>query len=261
MGRFITSVALLTLSFPLLAQVVATDTDSRQRIPPPPENATAKELEEQGDTLRTQKAFLDSVDYYRAAGKKADSATLHNKAGICFFQLHRDAEAKKEYQKAIKMDKTYPEPHNNLGALYYYTRKYSSAVDEYRKAIRLNEDNATFHSNLGAAYYSEKDYEQAIRAYTRAMQLDPGIFDRQPSGGSSIKMVTTGERGHLHYLMAQVFCSHGLVERCRFYLSKANEEGYTVKDALHDEEFSGMRKDPQFVEFVRSLKPPGAPEE
>lgn len=259
MGRFIASVinlTVLTLSFPLIAQVAATDSSPQQRIPPPPENATAAELEQQGDVLRSQKAFMDSVDYYRAAAKKANSAVLHNKTGISLFTILRDAEAKKEYQLAIKLDKKYPEPHNNLGALYYRANKYGAAVSEYRKAIRLNEENATFHSNLGSAYFSEKEYDGAMREYTRALQLDPNIFDRQPSGGSTIRLVTTGERGHLHYLMAQMYCRDGNEERCRFYLSKANEAGYPIKDALHDDQFATMRKDPAFVEFVRSLKPP-----
>jgi tetratricopeptide (TPR) repeat protein len=263
MGRFIASVislTVLTLSFPLIAQVTAADSSPQQRIPPPPENATAEQLEQQGDMLRAQKAFMDSVDYYRAAIKKADSATLHNKTGISLFTLLRDSEARKEYQRAIKLDKNYPEPHNNLGALYYRATKYGAAMSEYKKAIKLNDLNATFHSNLGSAYYSIQDYDGAIREYTRAVQLDPYIFDHQGSGGSSIRLVTAGERGHLHYLMAQMYCQNGNLERCRFYLSKANEEGYSIKDALRDDQFAAMRKDPAFVEFVRSLKPPGSNE-
>jgi hypothetical protein len=60
--------------------------------------------------------------------------------------------------------------------------------------------------------------------------------------------------------MAQMYGQHGDQEHCRFYLSKANEEGYPIKSALHDNEFSGLRKDPEFVAFVRSLKPPPPPE-
>src|SRR5689334_8104655 len=52
---------------------------STLRVPPPQENATAAELESQGDELRAQKAYLDSIDYYRAALKKGDTAVLHNK--------------------------------------------------------------------------------------------------------------------------------------------------------------------------------------
>src|SRR5262249_26458711 len=114
-------------------------------VPPPPENATREELEEKGDTLRIEKAYLDSIDYYRAAMKKKDSAVLHNKAGISYFQLYRDRDAKKEYETALKLDKSYAEAYNNLGALYYREQRYGPAVREYRKALRINEANASFH--------------------------------------------------------------------------------------------------------------------
>lgn len=227
-----------------------------QRIASPPENATAKELEEQGDTFRGQKLYLDSIDYYRAAGKKEDSAVLHNKIGISLLLLRRDPEAHREFQRALHMDKDYPEAYNNLGALYYNGRRFGAAVKEYKKAIKLSSENASFHSNLGTAYFSQKDFDGATREYQRAMQIDPGIFDRQPSGGVSVKLITSNDLGHFHYVMAQMYGQHNNADRCRYYLSKANEEGYPTKDALRDSVFAGLRKDPEFVSFLRSLKNP-----
>jgi tetratricopeptide (TPR) repeat protein len=226
------------------------------RVPPPPENATAAELEQQGDQLRGQKAYLDSIDYYRAALKKQETAVLHNKVGISLLLLERNSEARKAFERAIKLDKTYPEAYNNLGALNYNSRKYGAAVKEYKKAIRLAAENASFHSNLGTAYFSQKDFDHATREYQRAMEIDPQIFDRSPSGGVAVKLVTSNDLGHFHYVMAQMYGQHGDQERCKHYLSKANEEGYPIKSALHDNEFASLRKDPNFVEFVRSLKPP-----
>lgn len=230
--------------------------DSLLRVPPPPEDATSAELELQGDVLRGQKDYLDSIDYYRAAIKQQDSAVLHNKAGICLLLLRRDSEARKEFQQALKLDKSYPEAYNNLGALYYNSRKYGSAIKEYKKAIKLNDANASFHSNLGTAYFSQKNFDHATKEYQRAMLIDPSIFDRAPSGGVSVKLVTSNDLGHFHYVMAQMYGQHGDLQHCRYYLSKANEEGYPIKSALHDGEFAGLRKDPDFVAFVRSLKPP-----
>ncbi len=225
-----------------------------QRVEPPSENATAMQLEGQGDTFRGQKLYLDSIDYYRAAIKKADSAALHNKIGISLLLLRRDSEARKEFERAVHMDKNYPEAYNNLGALYYNGHRFGAAVKEYKKAIKLSSENASFHSNLGTAYFSEKDFEGATREYQRAMQIDPGIFDRQPSGGVSVKLITSNDLGHFHYVMAQMYGQRNNADRCRYYLSKANEEGYPIKDALHDSVFAGLRKDPEFVLFVRSLK-------
>lgn len=252
------TIGLLALALPLGAQEPSVaDSPSQVRVPPPPENAAPVELEGQGDQLRAQKAYLDSIDYYRAAMKKADSAVLHNKIGMCLLQLRRDVDAKREFQHAIKSNKDYAEAYNNLGALYYNARKYGAAIREYKKAIKLNEESASFHSNLGGAYFSQKDFDRAAREYQRAIQLDPDIFLRQSSAAAiSIRLVGSNDLGHFHYVMAQMYGQHGDQQHCRFYLSKANEEGYPIKSALRDNEFAGLRKDPEFVTFVRSLKPP-----
>jgi tetratricopeptide (TPR) repeat protein len=263
MGRFsrlLLIIGLLAFILPLRAQESSTaDSPSQLRIPPPSENADPVELEQQGDQLRAQKAYLDSIDYYRAAMKTSNNAILHNKIGMCFLQLRRDLQAKKEFQHAIKANKEYAEAYNNLGALYYNLRKYGSAIKEYKKAIKLHEENASFHSNLGGAYFSQKDFDRATKEYQRAIQLDPEIFQRQSSAAAiSIRLVGSNDLGHFHYVMAQMYGQHGDQQHCRFYLSKANEEGYPIKDALRDNEFAGLRKNPDFVAFVRSLKPPSS---
>ena len=262
MGRFsrlLMIIGLFVLPLTLCAQEPSSaDPASQVRVPSPSENADPMELEAQGDQLRAQKAYLDSIDYYRAAMKSSDNnAVLHNKIGMCLLQLRRDVEAKREFQHAIKFNKNYAEAYNNLGALYYNLRRYGAAIREYKKAIKLNEESASFHSNLGGAYFSQKDFDRAAKEYQRAIQIDPEIFQRQSSAAAiSIRLVGTNDLGHFHYVMAQMYGQHGDEQHCRFYLSKANEEGYPIKGALRDNEFASLRKDPQFVTFVRSLKPP-----
>ncbi|HEY1528677.1 MAG TPA: tetratricopeptide repeat protein [Candidatus Angelobacter sp.] len=262
MGRFsrlLMMIGLLAFSFlPLCAQEPSvSDSASQLRVPPPPASADPAELEQQGDQLRAQKAFLDSIDYYRAAMMGNENAVLHNKIGMCLLQLQRDSEARKEFQHAIRDNKEYAEAHNNLGAVYYNIRKYGAAIKEYKKAIKLNDENASFHSNLGGAYFSQKDFDRAAKEYQRAIQLDPEIFQRQSAASAiSIRLIGSNDLGHFHYVMAQMYGQHGDQAHCRFYLSKANEEGYPIRGALRDNEFAGLRKNPEFVAFVRSLKPP-----
>ncbi|HEV2989331.1 MAG TPA: tetratricopeptide repeat protein [Candidatus Angelobacter sp.] len=253
---------LMLCALPLLCQEPSTSNPiSPVEVPaaqvgPPPPNASVADLERQGDVLRSQKDYLDALDYYRAAIQKSDTATLHNKVGVSLLLLKRDSEARREFERSIKLDGKYPEAHNNLGAVHYQMREFGTAIREYRRAIKLNDVNASFHSNLGTAYFSRKQYDKATKEYLRAMQLDPTIFEHQNAGGVSVKLISSNDLGHYHYVLAQMYGHKGDAEMCRLYLSKANEEGYPfVKDALKDNEFAGLRKDPDFVAFVRSLKP------
>jgi len=264
-SRNVLTVMLLCCAIPLLAQTQAQSQPQNNSLPnnllpnvaPPSATSTAQGLEATGDGLRAQKDYLDSIDYYRAAMEKKESAVLHNKIGVAWLQLSKYVEARKEFERAVRMDGKSAEAHNNLGVSYYVNRQYGSAVKEYHRAIKINPDSAPFHSNLGSAYFSRKDFDKATKEYAVAMQLDPTIFDPSPSGGVSVKLATQGDRAYFHYVIAKMYGSKGDEERCRLYLSKANEEGYPrVKDALKDQEFAGLRKDPAFVEFVRSLKPP-----
>lgn len=253
---------LLFYAFPLLAQEQPVVSDPPQlHVPPPSSSSTVQELETEGDSLRAQKDYLDAIDYYHVALQKNDTAVLHNKLGVAFIQLDRYAEARKEFQRSLKLDKSYPEAHNNLGVTFYVNRDYGAAIKEYRRAIKLNPDSAHFHSNLGSAYFSEKSFDKATKEFNEAMQIDPSIFDPTPSGGVSVKLATLGDRAYFHYVIAKMYGSRGDAEHCRLYLSKANEEGYPrVRDALKDDEFAALRKNPSFIEFVRSLKPPSTTE-
>jgi len=247
--------AALMFALPLFGQGSdVTVVPAPARVAPPDENASVQELEDQGDDLRIKKLYLDSIDYYRAALKKADTAVLHNKAGISYLQLQRTGEARKEFQAALKLNRNYAEVFNNLGVLQYKEQRYSSAIKEYRKAIKLSDNSASFHSNLGNAYFADREYERATREFSRALEIDPTVFDNHPSAGVAARLVSSNDLGRFHYVMAQMYGQKGDMERCRYYLAKANEDGFSVRDALHDSVFADMRKDPEFVAFVRSLK-------
>jgi tetratricopeptide (TPR) repeat protein len=246
----------LMFALPLFGQGSdVTTVPAPARVAPPSDNATVQELEDQGDNLRLQKLYLDSIDYYRAALKKENTAVLHNKVGISYLQLQRSSEARKEFQAALKLNRNYAEVFNNLGVLQYKEQRYSSAIKEYRKAIKLSENSASFHSNLGNAYFADREYEKATREFSRALEIDPTVFENRPSSGVAARLVSSNDLGRFHYVMAQMYGQKGDMEHCRYYLAKANEDGFSVRDALKDAVFADMRKDPEFVAFVRSLKP------
>lgn len=250
------------------------------RVGPPPASATAIQLEIQADKLRADKSYADAMDYYRAALKKAPSASVWNKIGITELQSGRYKPAIKSFERAIKLDSKYAEAYNNRGAVYYIEgaqrqasavragksvpgsvhKSYRKAITEYQKALAIQEDNASYHSNLGTAYFAMKDFPSAIIEYTRAMQLDPEVFERRSQTGVAAQMSSPEDRAHYSFVLARMYANAGNFDRALLYLRKALEDGYKdIGQVYKDQEFASLRKDPRFAELMNS-KPAAIPQ-
>ena len=241
---------------PELVQVVP----PQVRTEPPPQNASAEELEKRGDDLRAEKAYLDAVDYYRAALAKTPSARVYNKAGIAELQMRREAESEQDFQRATRLDREFADAWNNLGVIYYEQRKYGKAIKQYSRAIKLKQDVASFYSNLGAAYYSQKNWEKAATAYGQALQLDPDLFERSSRNGITAQLPSPQDRSHFNYLVAKLYAKLGNRDRALEYLRRAMEEGYKgINDVYKDPEFEALRTDARFTQLM-AARPPAIPE-
>ena len=222
-----------------------------RRAEPPPASWSAQELEARADSLRAEKAYADSLDYYRAAlAKRPDAAVLHNKMGMAELLMQRFGRARKAFERALKADPGYAEAMNNLGVVYYMENNHKKAIKHYLKAVALRPDSASFHSNLGTAYFARKQYEQASTSYLRALELDPEVFERRSRTGVSAHMASPSDRARYSYVIAKMYARAGDAERCLLYLKKAIEQGYPeIKQVYTDEEFATVRKDPRFSEL------------
>jgi tetratricopeptide (TPR) repeat protein len=259
----ISSVALLFaafLVFPLQAQnteQLEVGPPPLHRVNPPAPGASPEQLEQRGDELRTQKNFLDAVDYYRAALKGAPgNAALFKKIGVCQLMMQRYKEAKKSFERAIKADRKDAVSYNNLGVVYYAVHNYNGAIKQCEKAISLQGDQASYYNNLGAAYFGKKQFDKAGQNYAKAMQLDPDIFERTSRGGVQAQLSSPEDRARYDYVLAKLYAKMGEPDRSLHYLKKAMEEGYKdIKNVYKDNEFSTLRKDPRFAELMAAKTP------
>ncbi len=251
-------------SFFSLIPARALESDQIQIAPPmrqiqsPSPDASAEQLEKQGDELRSHKAYLDAIDYYREAIKKApDSASLSNKVGISELMLQRPKEAARDFEHAIKKDSKFADAYNNLGVSNYVRRKYGAAIKHYKKALQLDADSASFHSNIGAAYFARKDFDHASQAYAEAVRLDPEIFEHTSHSGISAQIASPEDRAHYDFIVAKLYARAKDLDRSLQFLRKAMEEGYKgVKDVYTDPEFAELRKDARFAELMKTAPPP-----
>ncbi|HVI09456.1 MAG TPA: tetratricopeptide repeat protein [Candidatus Binatia bacterium] len=226
-------------------------------IDPPRPDATADALELQADQLRTEKLFLDALDYYRAALAKADNkARLLNKIGITELMMQRYKEARKSFEQAVHADREYADAYNNLGVVYYESKKFGAAVKEYEKAIAKDANSASFFSNLGAAYFSKKKFEDAASAYQHALELDPEVFERTSRTGVQAQLPSPEDRARYDYTVAKLYAKLGFSEQSLEYLRRAIEAGYKgMKDVYKDAEFAELRKNPRFTELMAARTP------
>jgi tetratricopeptide (TPR) repeat protein len=229
------------------------------RADPPASEATPQELERRGDDLRSDKNFLDAVDYYQAALKRApNSAQLLNKIGICQILLRRLRESKKTLEHAVKVDKQYADAYNNLGVVYYefgvnnHTGSdFGKALKMYDKAISISGDYASYYNNRAAAYFAKKRYAEASIDYANALTLDPDIFERTSRAGVQAMLPSPEDKARYEYVVAKLYAKMGVPDRSLHYLRKAMEDGYKdIKDVYRDNEFSTLRKDPRFTELM-----------
>jgi tetratricopeptide (TPR) repeat protein len=254
---FTVAASLLLASLPLIAQVpseqVQIEQPPQRRSAPPDDGATLTELEARGDQLRAEKAYLDALDYYEAAIRKApDKAGLYNKAGITELLMQRMKEASKYFDRAIHYDKNFADAHNNLGVIYYELKKYPRAIKEYERAIKLRPDAASYFSNLGAAYFAKNEIDKAVVAYNQALQLDPDVLEHNSRAGVTAQLPSPEDRAHYDYVMAKLYAKMGVPDRSLQHLRRAMEEGYKkIEDVYKDPEFAALRGDPRFDALMK----------
>ena len=118
--------AIFLLAFPL-GLLASDEQQVNAPSPVPNPNASARDLEEQGDALRAQKRYLDALDFYSAAIAKQPTALLWNKKGMAYLFLQKYPEATKCFSRAIKADRNSPEGYNNRGYMEQRNKNYEQS--------------------------------------------------------------------------------------------------------------------------------------
>ncbi|MDQ1471653.1 MAG: hypothetical protein QOJ99_3133 [Bryobacterales bacterium] len=224
-------------------------------VPQRADTDTAKKLtpEQRGDVFMARKMYREAIDAYHEAPQ--NMAVIWNKTGIAYHQLGDFGAARRNYERAIKLDKRYADAVNNVGTVYYAMKNYRGAISRYRKAINLSPDSASFWSNMGTAYYSRGRFEDMAKAYQKALSLDPNIFEHRGTVGTELQDRTVSDRARYHYELARMYAQTGKNELALQYLRKALEEGLKDKDKMVGvPEFAELRDTDEF-KLLLALEP------
>jgi len=207
--------------------------------------------EQRGDILMARKMYREAVDVYKTGPQ--DSAVIWNKLGIAYHQMLQIDEARKHYEKAIKLNPKYAEAINNLGTVFYAKKSYRRAINQYQKALKITPMSASIYSNLGTAQFARKREAEAFASYQKALQLDPEVFEHRSTYGTLLQERSVTERARFHYYLAKTYATAGNFERAIQYIRMALEEGFKQRDKLmEDPEFVKLRETTEFKELMAS---------
>jgi tetratricopeptide (TPR) repeat protein len=223
---------------------------------PNPATASVADLETQGDLLRIRRFLEDALDYYGYALKRGgDPGVLLNKIGVTQLEMGNEPIARAYFQQAVKVKRGDTQSWNNLGAVQFMDHDFPAAIRSYKHAIKLNKKSAVSHSNLGIAYIEAKDVSSAKSELTLALKLDPDIFQRTASNGSSLHMITTGDRANFCFQMAKVYARLHNEPEMLHSLETAAEAGFDVQGEMaKDYDLARYVRDPRVVNLLLVAK-------
>jgi tetratricopeptide (TPR) repeat protein len=210
---------------------------------------TTLSAEQRGDILMARKMYREAVEVYKQG--PLDSSIIWNKVGIAYHQMLQIEEAKRNYEKAVKLNPHYAEAINNLGTIHYSKKSFRRAISQYNRALKLTPNSASIYSNLGTAQFARKKYKEAFEAYQKALSLDPEVFEHRSSYGTLLQERTVAEKATFHYYLAKTYANAGNFERAIQYIRMALEEGFKERQKLLEEpEFSKLRETAEFKELM-----------
>ena len=257
MKRCFTPAAPLLAAFLSLAALLPSAALPQQVVQVQPVSAAAESRmqplspETLGDLAMIHQQYITAIEDYRQA--PPNSAVIWNKIGMAYHHLFAMDEAKRDYERALRLRPDYPEALNNLGAVFYAKRNYKKAIRYYLRALRLEPGSAPIYSNLGTAWFARHKTQQGLDAYRKAFALDPSVFE------NSVQLVSESlpvhERAQQDFCMAELFASSGRLDRALEYLRKALDEGFSDrKKILEDRTLAQLRTTPQFAQLMTEQK-------
>ena len=81
------------------------------------------------------------------------------------------------YEKAIALNRRYPEPYHARGTILYRLGQHEAALASFDKAIVLKPDFVVTHNNRGIALFAMKRFQDALLSFNKAIKLNRDYAD------------------------------------------------------------------------------------
>lgn len=122
----------------------------------------------------TQKLLADAQkEFNKSIALDKTNAKAYNAAGVTALALGQNAAAKDLFKKAVAADKTSSIAMDNLGTMDFLDGKYDDAQKKFNQALALNNQNATALYHLAQVATVKQNFSQAVSYLTKALSISP----------------------------------------------------------------------------------------
>jgi superkiller protein 3 len=186
---------------------------------------------EQADALalsgfeRYEEAF---AAYNRSLELRPDDPDTLNNRGIALGRLERYEEALADFNRSLELRPDDPCTLYNRGTTLGHLKRYEDALPDFNRSLQLSPDHSAVLNNRGITLHHLERYEEALADYNRSLKLHPDHPDA----------------------IYNIACLYSLWERYGESLQWLDKA--IAGDAKHrpmareDEDFEGLRNDPQW---------------
>ena len=202
-----------------------------------------------------RKLFDDAIiEYKRALVIDRYDASIANRLGIAYHNLHKYRDSEQQYREAIRLRPNHLDAMNNLAVLDYIRGDYEVALSRYKSALKFKPDSVTILRNMGACLFALERWDEGVAVYQEALALRPDLFDPQPAGaGTSIQM-NQQQTAFMNFYLAKIFALRGDKDAALSFLQKAVDYGFDNEKMLQSEDaFKGLVADERFERVLKSI--------
>jgi tetratricopeptide (TPR) repeat protein len=178
--------------------------------------------------------------YQEALRLEPNSARIHTNLASVLVEQEKNEEAVARYEHALRLEPSYAEAVNGLAWMRHEQGDYEQAQAMYREALRLKPDLAAARCNLGSVLEEMGNFAGAERCFREALRHDarlPGALaqlatmlrKKLPDAdlGDMRRLLedpylSDGQRGCLHFGLAQVLDARGDYAAAAVHLARAN---------------------------------------
>jgi tetratricopeptide (TPR) repeat protein len=194
-----------------------------------------------GQALQEEGKLDDAVAWYQQALQRdPNSPRVHTNLASALVEQEKQDAAVACYERALQLDPACAAAHNGLGWVLHEQGRYAEAQARYEEALRLEPDLPAAHCNLGKVREELSDFAGAERCFREALRHDARLPGAQAHLATMLRKklpdadlqamrrllddpyLSDGQRGCLHFGLAQALDARGAYDDAAEHLRQAN---------------------------------------